>query len=227
MFCQMCGERHNKREGTKFCSEKCSYQFRTQEKICKNCGDIFVNPIAKTKFCSQNCCKAYFNAKKERKNNPVVTKQCKICGTEFKTNIHKLYCSDDCRTFNLRARAKKDREVGREAFRKSKFKEYTIQEGDTIDFPMKELAMYKYCDVKLKEHMIKYEMPPRQIKKETNTIRGVWRRKISIINVAELIQLYNIKIEKFRNYPHLNVYDSIIGIAKIIDYARRNLNEKL
>ena len=85
MFCQMCGEKHNKRKGTKFCSDKCRYQFRTKEKICKNCGDIFVNPIAKTKFCSDKCSKKWFIDHKEKKDNPFIIKTCKVCGATFES----------------------------------------------------------------------------------------------------------------------------------------------
>ena len=153
--------------------------------------------------------------------------QCLECGELNLRRSGSKYCSDKCRVTNQRKKAKQTRGEVRKMFSEREFKEYVIQDSDKIDFSMKDLSNYKYFPSKIKQQMIIYKIIPRLAKQETSTIRGIWRRKSSVINIAELIELYNVKVEKFRNYPQLNVFNSIIGISKTIDYARRKWNEKL
>ena len=191
---------------------------------CENCGGLFTK-FRKNKFCC-DACRIKFISDKKKANNPIIKRQCKICGTDIFTNSNKIFCGNQCRQFSYRAEAKEIRLKNTEIFRNMKFKEYKYIDGDEKDFPMKDLAIYKYCDIKLKDHMKLYGIIPRLAKKEVNTLRGVRRIKINMVNINELIQLYNIKVEKFRNYPHLSVKNTIIDIGNIIDFARRINNEK-
>ena len=224
--CLECGELNLKRNGSKYCSDKCRNKTKYVDRNCKQCGDSIRGTKRKT-FCSDKCSKKWFLDHKEKKDNPFVIKTCKVCGATFETNINKIFCSDKCRVTNQRNEAKQTRGEVRKMFSEREFKEYVIQDSDKIDFSMKDLSNYKYFPSKIKQQMIMYKITPRLAKQETSTIRGIWRRKSSVINIAELIELYNIKVEKFRNYPQLNVFNSIIGISKTIDYARRKWNEKL
>lgn len=225
MTCEYCGEPHHKREGTKFCSDTCRYRARLEPKTCKYCETTF-DKHGRSKFCCDECRIKFFNDKKKLNNNPIIKRACKVCGAEIITSTNKVFCGKECRQLSQQNEQKEIRSKNTEIFRKMAFKEFVSKEGDDIDFPMKDLALYKYCDVKLKDHLRYYGITPRLKKVETDTLRGVWRRKITIVNVNELIELYNIKIEKFRNYPHLNVKNTIIDIGNMINLARRKLNEK-
>lgn len=97
------------RHSAKFCSEKCRRKYnkanRGHKQTCSNCGKVFSNYNPRI-TCSMEC----HSEMKERqrlirrlinvlkpKPEPNFKRQCKNCGTTYKTNYSlKVYCSDEC-----------------------------------------------------------------------------------------------------------------------------------
>lgn len=219
IVCKYCGKEFEGRSGSKYCCNNCRYQDRYLGvvRICKQCGKEFSGKNRRI-YCSTKCSVAYHNnAKYER--NTYTEREC-YCGNKFISNNHKTYCSTKCRVAKHTGLEKIEYDKTMNKFRNTIFKEYIPTERDNIDIPIKSIG---YHNIKIKAQMEEYGITPRLKKSEVSTIRGIRRLNINVFNVGELIRLYNIKVAKFREYPHMNVKNTITGIGAIIEKIRKDI----
>lgn len=222
IVCKYCGKEFEGRKGTKYCCNNCRYQYRYGGVIkgCKYCGKEFNGKDRKV-YCSTKCSVAYNNAKRHI-NNPHTERECH-CGTKFISNNHRIYCSAKCRIVKYEELEKLENNKTLEKFRNTKFKEYEPTDIDNIFVPIRNIG---YSNIKLKAQMYDYGVNPVLKKIEVNTIRGIRRLKICVTTVEDLIKLYNIKIEKFREHPHMNVKNTVVAIGAIIEKIRKEIKNE-
>lgn len=88
--CKMCKKElplNDKGNIHKFCSDRCSYLYKTSMKTCKSCGKEFLGQRG-VLYCSEECkSKAY-------KNKYI---ECKWCGNKFKGHSLSEYCCTSCK----------------------------------------------------------------------------------------------------------------------------------
>jgi len=103
--CKNCGDkfevhvawlRKENAEVGQFCSKECNHEFKRDTITCEACGETFTQPSNREhRFCSREC--AYGN----RKHDVAHTKECEICGDEFRTGgkakaENRVTCGKEC-----------------------------------------------------------------------------------------------------------------------------------
>lgn len=222
--CQECGEYHTGRSNSKYCSNECRYKARWIERFCKQCGEQLKGTMKK-QFCDSECSNAYWNKIYNDKRKVKVSKLCPVCKTKFETTGKKKYCSRECGIQRQRDKIKKLAVTVNDKYSKYQFEEILPQENDNVDVVLRYLfdVQNQWCGVKAQ--MINAGINPRRKKIKRKTLRGTWEYKMNVVNVEELIQLYNHKILKFRESPQITNKNSTIFIGKLIKKARRIIEE--
>lgn len=217
-ICTQCGKSHMLRSNSKYCSDACRYEARYVERFCKNCNKDMKGE-RKKKFCCAKCRTDYFNSFK-RSLSPYITRPCKVCGTPITTKVDKKFCSRDCVKQHAKEQVTAERIRILEIFKQIKFADFEVQEGDDRDIFMKNLSSKKYIDVRVKDAMRTFGMFPRLTYKAVKTSRGNRHLKINVVNTAELIELYYLKIDKFRILPTMAKKGSIESLGRLILKSR-------
>lgn len=81
----------------------------SEQKICKNCGNLFDKTSKNQDYCSKACRdEAHKIRRKNRKDGKLILKTCLKCGKTFKEDKHRhTYCSSKCRILAKRERERK------------------------------------------------------------------------------------------------------------------------
>lgn len=222
--CLYCGEENTKRLGSKFCSDKCKEKFRWTKRYCKECNEELTGTVKK-RFCSARCQQNWWAREKTRQNQVWIKKKCPTCNTEFETTNHKRFCDKNCQNIWQVNIVKAERQKVNDKYRQKKFEEFAVEENDLKDLVLRDLFERNFQEVSLKSDMRYHGVVARINREKRNTIRGVFNIKVNVINVKELIDLYNLKIESFRKAPQKPKETNIINLAKLIKKARLISNE--
>ncbi len=191
-----------------------------RKRNCLYCGEPITKKRAGTRFCSRNCNNKFYWAEKVKPK--IITANCPACGTKFIVARGKRYCSAECRIQNFTNKIKADViAVNSKFVQLSNFKAIEATDTDTKDFIFRDLFEQFYKANGLKNIMLKRGINPRQQKTERRTIRGTFRLKVSIVNASELLELYNILIEEFKEKPSMPKKALIEDVGKLIGKIRK------
>ncbi len=186
---------------------------------CLYCGKLLTKRKG-TIFCSKICSNKFAWAKEEKPK--AIEKNCPVCGTEFIVARGKRYCSTECRIQTASNKIKAERVSANSQFvQHSNFKAIELTDMDTKDFIFRDLFEQFYKANGLKNIMLKRGINSKQAKIERRTIRGTFKIELNVVNAGELIQLYNILIEEFKEKPTLSKKGLIERVGKLIEKIRK------
>ena len=222
--CLHCNEYHTGRSNSKYCSDKCRYEARQVGRACVECGNE-VTGTKKKIFCCVEC-RVKFHNRKKLSYTTIKHVNCKYCGKSIFSKRNKIYCNETCRNRHTESKLKEERKSISNKYSTISFEDFGHMDTDNVDIVMAELSVMKYDKVRLQEHMRKYGIEPRAKIVDRQTIKNTKKLRMNIVCVNELLDLYNIKIAKFRTYPTIGMYNTVIGVANVIKIARKLLKEK-
>lgn len=222
--CLHCNEYHTGRSNSKYCSDKCRYEARQVGRACVECGNE-VTGTKKKIFCCVEC-RVKFHNRKKLSYTTIKHVKCKYCGNSITTKRNKIYCNETCRNKYAENKLSQERKNISKNYANILFEDFGHQDIDNIDIVMTELSVMKYDKVRLQEHMRKSGIKPRAKIVDRQTIRNTKKLRMNIVCINELLELYNIKIAKFRTYPTISLHNTVIGVANVIKIARKLLKEK-
>jgi len=191
-----------------------------RKRNCIYCGEPIIKKRAGTRFCSRSCNNKFAWAKKVKPE--VITANCPTCGTKFVVVRNKKYCSPECRMQTAIDKVKADViAVNSKFVQHSNFKAIELTDTDDKDFIFRDLFEQFYKANGLKNIMVKRGISTRRTKIERKTRRGTFRIELSVVNAGELLELYNILIEEFKNKPSMPKKALIEDVCKLIGKIRR------
>lgn len=207
-YCQYCGKEIEKRKNTKFCNDECRAKSKQKVRYCIRCN----KELTGTKFkfyCSDEC-----------RTTKHFTNKCKCCGKEIPTR--KKFCNTECRNKIHNNKNIERNKVTKEKFRNIEFESIKKLDND-IDFIAKKYfklssQRIQFLDMLRKVYKVRIE------RRNIHTTRGSSFMKVAVISFNEMVDVYEYKIKRFREYPTMQTKQSAQNMFHFIKRLQNDIS---